>query len=205
MQGSCVLTESFYSKSYVPLVAGFCLCAVCAAVRAQSLDNLTASPDRQMPEITVVGQLDQARQEIVPSLGATVYTIDQQEIQDETSGDNIPFSKLVLRFPGVSQDSEGSGSFHVRDDHANVQYRINDVLIPESITSFGSQFDTRFADQCRSHHRRVAGAIWISHSRAFSTSTPRAAPSIRAATSRCTAAATERSIPVSSTAARREN
>jgi hypothetical protein len=52
----------------------------------------------QLPEITVVGQLDQSRQEIVPSLGATVYTIDQQEIQNMTAGDNIPLSKLVLRF-----------------------------------------------------------------------------------------------------------
>jgi hypothetical protein len=109
----------------------------------------------QMQEVTVVGKLDQQRQEIVPSLGATVYTIDQQEIQDLTQGNNIPFSKLVLRFPGVSQDSEGSGSFHVRDEHANVQYRINDVLIPEGITSFGSQFDTRFAD----HVDLITGAL----------------------------------------------
>ena len=101
----------------------------------------------QLPTMTVVGQLDQDRQTISPSLGATVYTIDQQQIQDLTQGDNVSFNKLVLRLPGVSQDSEGSGSFHVRDEHANVQYRINDVLIPESITSFGSQFDTRFADR----------------------------------------------------------
>ena len=99
----------------------------------------------QMQEVTVVGQLDQARQQIVPSIGATVYTIDQQDIEDLSQGENVPFSKLVLRLPGVSQDSAASGSFHVRDDHANVQYRIDDVLIPESITSFGSQFDTRFA------------------------------------------------------------
>ncbi len=100
----------------------------------------------QLPEVTVVGELDQTRQSIVPSLGATVYTIDQQDIQDLSEGENIPFSKLVLRFPGVSQDSAAAGSFHVRDDHANVQYRIDDVLIPESITSFGTQFDTRFAE-----------------------------------------------------------
>src|SRR5947208_2648390 len=68
----------------------------------------------QMPEIIVVGQLDQARQAIVPSLGSTVYTVDQQEIQNLTQGNNIPFNKLVLRLPGVSQDSEGSGGFHIR-------------------------------------------------------------------------------------------
>jgi len=109
----------------------------------------------RMPEVTVIGQLDVARQEIVPSLGATVYTIDQREIQDLTQGDNITLPKLALRFPGVSQDSEGNGSFHVRDEHGNVQYRINNVLIPESITSFGSQFDTRFAD----HVDLITGAL----------------------------------------------
>jgi hypothetical protein len=157
MQTNCVCS--------CPLLFGF-LCLFCLELprpaSAQSLGNIAPSgagqgttAARQLPETTVVGQLDQTRQEIVPSLGATVYTVDQQEIQDETSGDNIPFSKLVLRFPGVSEDSEGSGSFHVRDEHANVQYRINDVLIPESITSFGSQFDTRFAD----HVDLITGAL----------------------------------------------
>ena len=126
-----------------------------SAVTAQVSASPSASQAVQMPEVTVVGQLDQARQEIVPSLGATVYTIDQQEIQNLTAGNNIPFSKLVLRLPGVSQDSEGSGSFHVRDEHANVQYRIDDVLIPENITSFGSQFDTTFAD----HVDLITGAL----------------------------------------------
>jgi hypothetical protein len=119
---------------------------------AQSLSDATgnspAGSSAAIPpgqEITVVGQLDRARQAIMPSLGATVSTIDENDIETLTQGDNVPVSKLVLRFPGVSQDSAASGSFHVRDDHANVQYRIDDVLIPESITSFGSQFDTRFA------------------------------------------------------------
>ena len=108
-----------------------------------------------MQEVTVVGKLDEARQQIVPSLGATVYTIDQQDIQDLTQGDNVALSKLVLRLPGVSQDSAASGSFHVRDEHANVQYRIDDVYIPESITSFGSQFSTLFAD----HVDLITGAL----------------------------------------------
>jgi outer membrane receptor protein involved in Fe transport len=112
--------------------------------------TLTPGQPIQMQEVTVVGKLDQTRQQIVPSLGATVYTIDQGEIQNLTGGDNIPVSKLVLRFPGVSQDSAASGSFHVRDEHANVQYRI-----PESITSFGSQFGSRFID----HVDLITGAL----------------------------------------------
>jgi len=110
---------------------------------AQTVSTLPPS----LPEVEVVGRLDQVRQEIVPSLGATVYTIDQEAIGGLTQGDNIPFGKLVLRFPGVSQDAQGSGGFHVRDEHGNVQYRINDVLIPEGITGFGNDFDTRFADR----------------------------------------------------------
>jgi TonB-dependent receptor-like protein len=135
----------------------FLLLLVLAAdpLAAQQLADLSATPTPSgaaispvpMQQIDVVGKLDQARQAIVPSLGATVYTTDQQQVEDLTEGDNVPFSKLVLRFPGLSQDSEGSGSFHIRDDHANVQYRINDVLIPEGITGFSNDFDTRFADR----------------------------------------------------------
>ena len=36
---------------------------------------------------------------------------------------------------------------HVRGEHANLQYRINDVLLPEGITGFGAELNTRFADR----------------------------------------------------------
>jgi outer membrane receptor protein involved in Fe transport len=35
----------------------------------------------------------------------------------------------------------------VRGDHANLQYRINGIVIPEAISGFGQVLDTRFADQ----------------------------------------------------------
>jgi len=112
----CVSSFLVFKRLAAALLVGAAITSVGARADAQTA---TASNQPvQMPEVTVVGQLDQARQQIVPSLGATVYTIDQQDIQDLSQGDNIPFSKLVLRFPGVSQDSAASGSFHVRDDHA---------------------------------------------------------------------------------------
>src|SRR6202035_1498738 len=49
-----------------------------------------------------------------------------------------------LQAPGVSQDSAASGSLHIRNDHANLQYRINGVLLPDGVTGFGSIFDTSF-------------------------------------------------------------
>ena len=51
---------------------------------------------------------------------------------------------MLLQAPGVSQDSAASGSLHVRNDHANLQFRINGILLPDGVTGFGSIFDTSF-------------------------------------------------------------
>ena len=92
-----------------------------------------SSPTELIPVI-VTGQLDTARDQIVPYLGATKYTIPQEQIQNESQGSNAPFNHVILQAPGVVQDSYGQ--LHVRDEHANLQYRIDDVLIPEG--SLGS-------------------------------------------------------------------
>jgi outer membrane receptor protein involved in Fe transport len=129
--------------------------AAVVPLAAQTVTAPIAGGTTTLPEVTVVGGLDEARERIVPNSGATVYTIDQEAIENGSQGDNVPFDKLILRFPGVSQDDAGDGGFHVRDEHANVQYRVNDVLIPEGITGFGSQFDTRFID----HVDLITGAL----------------------------------------------
>ena len=46
----------------------------------------------------------------------------------------------------MAQDSAANGDLHVRGEHANLQYRINDVLLPEGITGFGLELDPRFVD-----------------------------------------------------------
>ena len=82
--------------------------------------------------------------QIVPSLGATRYTVGPDRLDSQAQGENAPFNQTMLRFPGVAQDS--FGQLHVRGEHANLQYRIDDVLIPESIPGFGQVLETRFAD-----------------------------------------------------------
>src|SRR6185437_4641896 len=47
----------------------------------------------------------------------------------------------LLQAPGVVQDS--FGQMHVRGDHANLQFRINGVMLPESIAFFGQTLDAR--------------------------------------------------------------
>jgi len=92
----------------------------------------------------VTAQLDQSREAILPSLGASSFFIDQQMLQNLPEGDDAPFSQILLRAPGVAEDSAANGDLHVRGEHANLQYRINGVLLPEGITGFGLELDPRF-------------------------------------------------------------
>src|SRR5437867_6702581 len=89
-------------------------------------------------------EMDITREQIVPSLSATRYTVGPDRLDSQAQGENAPFNQTMLRFPGVSQDS--FGQLHVRGEHANLQYRIDDVLLPESIPGFGQELETRFAD-----------------------------------------------------------
>ncbi len=100
----------------------------------------------KLPEMTVYGKLDQARSQISPDLGATAYTMNSDQIESVSQGDNAPFNQVILRAPGVAQDSAANGDLHVRGEHANLQYRINDVLLPEGITGFGLELDPRFVN-----------------------------------------------------------
>lgn len=118
-------------------------------VRAQStnaVSSLNATNVTQLGNVTVVGQLDQARNLIIPDLGATAYTINKDQIAAVSQGGNAPFNEIILRAPGVAQDSAANGDLHVRGEHANLQYRINDVLLPEGITGFGLELDPRFVE-----------------------------------------------------------
>ncbi|MBV8633442.1 MAG: TonB-dependent receptor, partial [Burkholderiaceae bacterium] len=97
-------------------------------------------------EITTT-RLRSQRADLSPKVGTTVYTIDMRMIEAMGQGSDTPFDDVLMRLPGVDQDSKASGSLHVRDDHGNVQYRINGVQLPESITGFGQSIDTRFIQQ----------------------------------------------------------
>src|SRR6266404_2089857 len=108
--------------------------------------STTATPGTATAEEVVVQsqELDISREQIVPSLGATRYTVGPDRLDSQAQGEDAPFNQTILRFPGVAQDS--FGQLHVRGEHANLQYRIDDVLLPESIPGFGQELETRFAD-----------------------------------------------------------
>jgi outer membrane receptor protein involved in Fe transport len=117
-----------------------------AATSAGSATDALATQPVETIEITAA-HMKSERIELSPKVGTTIYTIDTHMIDALGQGNDTPFNEVLLRLPGIDQDSKASGSLHVRDDHANVQYRIDGVQLPESITGFGQSIDTRFIQQ----------------------------------------------------------
>jgi len=87
---------------------------------------------------------DQARSNLYTTIGTTSDTKSHETIEALPQGTNAPVERVLLQAPGVSQDSGASGLFHVRNDHANAQYRINGILLPDGVSGFGSILDTNF-------------------------------------------------------------
>ncbi len=90
-------------------------------------------------------RLDRARNGLLPDVGASVYRFSQADIETLPQGENTPLNQVLLQAPGVAYDS--FGQLHVRGDHANLQYRLNGIIIPEPISGFGQSLDTRIIDQ----------------------------------------------------------
>ncbi|HEY2019867.1 TonB-dependent receptor [Paraburkholderia sp.] len=121
------------------------------------VSNATVTPTQESPASTVPAKsdaldvqvnaqrLNQARNGLLPETGSSVYRFSQSDINDLPAGQNTPLNQVLLQAPGVAADS--FGQLHVRGDHANLQYRINGIIIPEPISGFGQSLDTRIIDQ----------------------------------------------------------
>ncbi|MGA8359000.1 MAG: ligand-gated channel, partial [Xanthobacteraceae bacterium] len=108
-----------------------------------------APPPPTVPPVTPAEQLtekqndfDAARSNLYTTIGTTSDTLSNDTIQALPQGANAAVERVILQAPGVSQDSAASGLFHVRNDHANVQFRIDGVMLPDGVTGFGSVLDT---------------------------------------------------------------
>jgi outer membrane receptor protein involved in Fe transport len=123
-----------------------------APVAAANADDRTDGGNRhrqparvqELGAVSVSAALNQARNALSPDTGSSQYVIDHQAIAQLPLGASTPLNQVLLQAPGVVQDSYGG--LHVRGDHANLQYRINGVIIPESIGGFGQSLDARTID-----------------------------------------------------------
>ena len=120
------------------------LCAVLAPTSAAAQTPPAPTPDPSLPAVTVTAtQLDDARGSIQPSLGASRYDFTRGVIEAVPQGEQAPINQVILRAPGVAQDS--FGQLHVRGDHGNLQYRLDGVQLPEGLSLFTNALTTQYA------------------------------------------------------------
>lgn len=154
------------------------------AKRAASPNNTSVAPGNengptaaQRALDTTMGKFDQARDNLLTTIGASSYSITHQSIETQPQGDNAPLDKVILQLPGVSYDSAVSNpNFHIRNEYANAQIRINGVVLPEGVSALGPFIDTNFIGNLQfltgtlpaEYGLRTAGVLDIT-SRAFAT------------------------------------
>jgi outer membrane receptor protein involved in Fe transport len=108
---------------------------------ARAADSAATDPN----EIVITARkLDRARDTIQPALGASDIHFDRTTLNNQPGGADRNLTQVLLQAPGVTQDSYGQ--VHVRNEHGNLQYRLNGVIVPEAISGFGQTFDPRLAD-----------------------------------------------------------
>ncbi len=94
------------------------------------------------PVASANSKLDEARDALSPRFGASSFDLNRAAIESLPQGINTPIQKVLIQAPGVSQDSAAAGDIHVRNEHGNVQYRINGITLPDGVSGFGHVFDT---------------------------------------------------------------
>src|SRR3569833_2476986 len=116
------------------------MAAGCGAAYAEAAP---AGP-AEVSEIVVTAQrLDAARATVEPALGATSYSLPEAFINNLPGGANTQLNQVILQAPGAAQDS--FGQLHVRGDHGNIQYRLNNVILPDGLQVFGQTLSPRLA------------------------------------------------------------
>ena len=114
--------------------------AAAARVRAAPAAAARVTPAERLATQTTA--LNQGLNTIYAPTGTAPTTISHNAIEALPQGTNATVERIVLRFPGVTQDSAPGGNFHIRNEHANVQTRINGIMLPDGVSGFGTFLDT---------------------------------------------------------------
>ena len=128
-------------------LAGLSLLALSAGVaqaQAVSQPSTQSSGDDKPTEVVIrARRLDAAQQAIQPDIGASSYSVPEAIVKAMPGGDDASLSTVILQAPGVAQDS--FGQLHIRGDHDGVQYRLNGIILPEGLSSYGEVLSPRYA------------------------------------------------------------
>jgi hypothetical protein len=103
---------------------------------------------KAQPNTTVVitgRKLDVARTQINPELGATVYSLGNDAIEDRPGGETSSMAVMLAQTPGVTM----SGDRLTIRGSKPVQVRINDVILPEAVADPADHLSIRLAQTTR--------------------------------------------------------
>lgn len=89
-------------------------------------------------------KLEESRNNLSPKTGSSSFSFSEENIANLPLGQATPLNQVLQRAPNVVVNSQNK--VHVRGDHSGLQYRINGVMLPESVNGFGQTIDTHFAD-----------------------------------------------------------
>src|SRR5260221_3762193 len=124
-------------------MVGAALVATTSALAQTPPPPQSPAVDPSLGVTVTATRLDEARSSIQPSLGASKYEFTPGVIDTIPQGDKAALNQVLLRAPGVAQDS--FGQIHVRGDHGNVQYRLDGVQLPEGLSLFTNILATQYA------------------------------------------------------------
>ena len=96
--------------------------------------------------VVITGRkLDVARTQINPELGATVYSLGNDAIEDRPGGETSSMAVMLTQTPGVVF----SGDRLTIRGSKDVQVRINDVIVPEAVSDPADHLSVRLAQTTR--------------------------------------------------------
>lgn len=95
--------------------------------------------------VVTARRLDTARTQIDAGLGATVYSLTNETIENRPGGETGSISQILTQVPGASLSGN---TLNVRGSPAN-QVRINNVIVPEAISDPADHLSSRLAETTR--------------------------------------------------------
>ena len=70
---------------------------------------------------------------IKPNSSSETYSVNRKDIESLPRGNNLDLHDVLVTIPGAAYG--GLKQVHIRQDHANLQFRIDGVPIPDTVTS----------------------------------------------------------------------
>jgi hypothetical protein len=101
--------------------------------------------DPNSPLVVTARRLDAARTRIDASLGATVYALSNETVENRPGGETGSVAAILAQTPGVNLVGNSPA---IRGSHA-LQVRINDVIVPEAISDPAEHISSRLAQSTR--------------------------------------------------------